>query len=86
MATVDEVRASMHQMAERATQSLGALQQAHDIIEEARAGVVQIAQSSAQETAQEAIALLSKAMADVLEVQRTVQAATQTSQGYASGL
>jgi len=86
MASVDEVRASMARAAEIALQSLGHLQQAHDVLADARAATVQTAEASSQDTAHDAIALLSKAMSDIIEVQHTVTAATQTAQGYATNI
>jgi hypothetical protein len=86
MAGFDEDRAGMAMAHDKAMQAMGPLQQAHSAVEEARAALLGITETSAQAAAHDALALLSRAMEEIVGVQQTVSAAVQTSEGVATGL
>jgi hypothetical protein len=86
MTGFDEDRAAMAAAHDQAQQAFGPLQQAHDAIEQARAMLLRVTETSSQAAAHDALALLSRAMEEVVGVQQTVSAAVQTSEGVASGL
>lgn len=86
MTGFEEDRAAMAAAHDTALQALGPLQQAHGQLEEARGMLLRVTETSSQAAAHDALALLSRAMEEVVGVQQTVSAAVQTSEGVATGL
>lgn len=86
MTGFDEDRAAMAAAHDTALQALGPLQQAHAHLEEARGMLLRVTETSVQAAAHDTLALLSRAMEEVVGVQQSVSAAVQTSEGVASGL
>lgn len=86
MAGFDEDRAVMSGAHDKAQQSLGPLEQAHSSIEDARAMLLQITETSAQAEAHDVLAQFSRAMELIVQAQQAVSAAVQTSEGVATRL
>ncbi len=81
MASIEEVRAGIALAKDKASESLGALQQAHSSLEQAQSALLQASEGSAQSDVPEARALLARAIESIVEVQQAVQAAVQASEG-----
>lgn len=86
MAGFDEDRAAMAAAHDKAKQALGPLQEAHSHVEEARAMLLGITESSAQAAAHDALALFSRAMEEIVVVQQSVSAGVATSEGVSANL
>jgi hypothetical protein len=86
MASIEEVRAGIAQANDKASESLGALQQAHSSLEQAQASLAHVTEGSAQADVSEANGLLTQAVSSIGEVQQAVQAAIQASEGVANRL
>jgi hypothetical protein len=86
MASIEEVRAGIAAANEKASESLGALQQAQSALEQAQGELLQVTQGSGQADVSEANGLLAQAVGSVTEVQQSVQAAIQASEGVANRL
>ena len=86
MASIEEVRAGILSANDRASESLGALQQAHSALEQAQGELARVTEGSGQADVSEANGLLAQAVSSVTEVQQSVQAAIQASEGVASRL
>ncbi len=86
MASIEEVRAGISAANDKASESLGALQQALAALEQAQGELLQVTQGSGQTDVSEANGLLAQAVGSVTEVQQSVQAAIQASEGVASRL
>lgn len=86
MASIEEVRAGISLATDKASESLGALQQAHSSLEEAQGLLMRATEGSGQSDAQEATGLLSQAIGSITEVQQGVSAAIQAAEGVAGRL
>lgn len=86
MASIEEVRAGVDAAKEKASESLGALQQAQSGLEEAQAQMVQVTEGSGQAAASEANAALAQAVTAVTEVSQQVQVAIEASEQFAGQL
>ena len=86
MASIEEVRAGIAAANEKASESLGALQQAQSSLEQAQGELLQVTEGSGQTDVSEANGLLAQAVSSVTEVQQSVQAAIQASEGVANRL
>ena len=86
MASIEEVRAGILSANEKASESLGALQQAHSALEQAQGELMRVTEGSSQADVSEANSLLAQAVSNVSEVQQSVQAAIQASEGVANRL
>jgi uncharacterized phage infection (PIP) family protein YhgE len=86
MASIEEVRAGIAQANDKASESLGALQQAHSSLEQAQGELQRVTEGSTQADVSEANGLLAQAVGSISEVQHAVQAAIQASEGVANRL
>ncbi len=86
MASFEEVRAGIALANDKASESLGALQQAHSALEQAQGMMLRVSEGSGQADVSEANGLLAQAVGSVLEVQQAVAAAIQASEGVAARL
>ncbi|HEY0816718.1 MAG TPA: hypothetical protein VGE11_25855 [Pseudonocardia sp.] len=86
MASIDEVRAGIGLATDKASESLGALQQAHSSLEEAQGLLMRATEGSQQADAPEATGLLNQAISNITEVQQAVTAAIQAAEGVANRL
>ncbi|MGH3569028.1 MAG: hypothetical protein ACRDRH_23995 [Pseudonocardia sp.] len=86
MASIEEVRAGIALANEKASESISALAQAHTSLEHARDALQRVTEGSAQTDVSEANGLLARAVDSIAEVQQTVSAAIQASEGVANRL
>jgi hypothetical protein len=86
MASIDEVRAGIALANDKASESLGALQQAHSSLEQAQGVLMRVTEGSAQADVSDANGLLAQAVGSILEVQQAVAAAIQAAEGVAGRL
>lgn len=86
MASIEEVRAGIALANDKASESLGALQQAHSSLEQAQGLLMRATEGSAQADAPEATGLLAQAIGSITEVQQAVSAAIQAAEGVANRL
>jgi hypothetical protein len=86
MASIEEVRAGIALANDKASESIGALQQAHSSLEQAQGALLRVTEGSAQADVSDANALLANAVGSILEVQQAVAAAIQAAEGVANRL
>lgn len=86
MASIEEVRAGIAAANENATESLGALQQAHASLEQAQAALMRATEGSGQADVSEANGLLAQAVGSIEEVRQQVSAAISASEDVANRL
>lgn len=86
MASFEEVRAGISVANDKASESLGALQQAHSALEQAQGMMLRVSEGSGQADVSEANGLLAQAVGSIVEVQQAVAAAIQAAEGVASRL
>jgi hypothetical protein len=86
MASIEEVRAGIALANDKASESLGALQQAHSSLEQAQGSLLRVTEGSAQADVSEANGLLAQAIGSISEVQQAVAAAIQASEAVANRL
>jgi hypothetical protein len=86
MASIEEVRAGVDIAKEKASESLGALQQAESNLGEAQAQMMQVTEGSGQAAAADANAALAQAVTAVTEVSQQVQVAIEASEQFAGQL
>jgi hypothetical protein len=86
MANIEEVRAGIALANDKASESLGALQQAHSSLEQAQGALLRATEGSGQADVSEANGLLAQAVGSISEVQQAVHAAIQASEGVANRL
>jgi hypothetical protein len=86
MASIEEVRAGIALANEKASESLGSLQQAHSSLEQAQGALMRVTEGSAQSDVSEANGLLAQAVGSILEVQQAVASAIQAAEGVANRL
>jgi hypothetical protein len=71
---------------DKAAESLGPLQQAHASVEQAQGVLLRVTEGTSQADVSEALGLLAHALDGITEVQRSVSAAIQVSEGVANRL
>ena len=86
MASIEEVRAGIARANESANESLGALQQAYALLEQAQGALMQATEGSGQADVTEANGLLAQAVGTINEVQQQVSAAIRASEDVAARL
>lgn len=86
MASIEEVRAGIAAANEKATESLGALQQAHASLEQAQGSLMRATEGSGQADVTEANGLLAQAVGSIEEVRQQVSAAISASEDVANRL
>ena len=86
MASIEEVRVGIAQANDKASESLGALQQAHSSLEQAQGALLRVTDGSGQADVSEANGLLAQAVGSIQEVQQAVSAAISASAGVANRL
>lgn len=86
MATIDEVRSGISQANTKASESMGALQQARQSIEEAQSMLQSVMQGSSQNDVEQARAHYADAAGKVEDVQQAVHAAIQAAEDVAARL
>ena len=86
MASIDEVRSGISQANSKASESMGALQQAKQAIDEAQAMLQQVMQGSSQGDVEQARAHYADAAEKVDDVQQAVHAAIQAAEDVAARL
>jgi hypothetical protein len=86
MASIEEVRAGIALANDKASESLGALQQAHSSLEQAQGALMRVTEGSSQADVNDANGLLAQAVGAIQEVQQSVAAAIQAAEGVAARL
>lgn len=86
MASIEEVRAGIQLANSKASESLGALQQARAELEEAQGALQRVTEGSAQADVNEANGQLAQAVGSITEVQQMVKQAISTAEGVAHRL
>lgn len=86
MASIEEVRAGIALATEKASESIGSLQQAHSSLEQAQGALMRVTEGSGQSDVSEANGLLAQAVGSILEVQQAVASAIQAAEGVANRL
>ncbi len=86
MASIDEVRAGISLANEKASESVGALQQAHASLEEAQGVLMRVTEGSGQDDVAEANGFLAQALGCVSDAQQAVKAAVAAAEGVANRL
>jgi hypothetical protein len=86
VASIEEVRAGIAAANEKATESLGALQQAHASLEQAQGSLMRATEGSGQADVTEANGLLAQAVGSIEEVRQQVSAAISASEDVANRL
>lgn len=86
MASIEEVRAGIALANDKASESLGALQQAQSSLEQAQGALQRVTEGSNQSDAQEAANMLAQAISSISDVQQAVSAAIQASESVSNRL
>jgi len=86
MASIEEVRSGITLANQKASESLGALQQAHSQLEEAQSSLTRVTEGSGQADVNEANGQLQQAVQSISEVQQLVQTAISTAEGISQRL
>ncbi len=86
MASIEEVRAGIAAANDKATESLGALQQAHASLEQAQGALMRATEGSGQADVTDANGLLAQAIGSIEEVRQQVSAAISASEDVANRL
>ena len=89
MASIEEVRSGIALANQKASESLGALQQAHSQLEEAQQSlpsVTRVSEGSAQADVHDANGQLQQAVQSISEVQQLVRSAISTAEGISQRL
>lgn len=86
MASIEEVRAGIALANDKASESLGGLQQATSALEQAQAALQRVTEGSSQSDASEAVNLYAQAVSTVRDAQQIVSAAISASEGIANRL
>jgi hypothetical protein len=86
VASIEEVRAGIAAANDKATESLGALQQAHASLEQAQGTLMRATEGSGQADVTEATGLLTQAVGSIDEVRQQVSAAISASEDVANRL
>jgi hypothetical protein len=86
VASIEEVRSGIAQANDKASESLGALQQAQDCIEQAQTALAQVTEGSSQSDVDQANAYFAEAASKIGDVQQAVNAAMEAAEGVSSRL
>lgn len=86
MASIEEVRSGITMANQKASESLGALQQAHSQLEEAQSALTRVTEGSGQPDVQDANGQLRQAVTSVSEAQQLVRSAISSAEGIAQRL
>jgi hypothetical protein len=86
MASIEEVRAGIALANDKASESLGALQQAQSSLEQAQSGIQQVTAGSGQADVSEVNNRLAQAISSITDVQQAVQGAIQAAEAVANRL
>ncbi|MDT7562473.1 MAG: hypothetical protein QOG96_1290 [Pseudonocardiales bacterium] len=86
MASIEEVRSGIALANQKASESLGALQQAHSQLEEAQQSLTRVTEGSAQGDVHDANGQLQQAVQSISEVQQLVRSAISTAEGISQRL
>jgi ATP/maltotriose-dependent transcriptional regulator MalT len=86
MASIEEVRAGIALANQKASESLGALQQAHSQLEEAQQSLTRVTEGSGQSDVHDANGQLRQAVQSISEVQQLVRSAISTAEGISQRL
>ncbi|MBV9313674.1 MAG: hypothetical protein JO100_07925 [Pseudonocardia sp.] len=86
MASIEEVRAGIALANEKASESIGALQQAQSQLEEAHVALQRVTEGSSQADVNDADAQLAQAVSSIADLQQMVKQAISTSEGIAARL
>jgi hypothetical protein len=86
MASIEEVRAGIALANDKASESLGALQQAQSALEQAQGAIQQVTAGSGQADVSEVNSLFARAISNITDAQHTVSAAVSASEGVANRL
>lgn len=86
MASIEEVRAGIALANQKASESLGALQQAHSQLEEAQSALTRVTEGSSQADVHDASNQLQHAVSSISDVQQLVRSAIDTADGIAHRL
>lgn len=86
MASIEEVRAGIALANDKASESLGALQQALSGVEQAQAALQRVTEGSSQSDASEANNLFAQAASTIRDAQQIVSAAISAAEGVANRL
>jgi hypothetical protein len=86
VASIEEVRAGIAAANDKASESLGALQQAHASLEQAQGTLLRVTEGSGQADVSDATGLLTQAVGSIEEVRQQVSAAISASEDVANRL
>lgn len=86
MGSIEEVRAGIALANDKASESLGALQQALSGVEQAQAALQRVTEGSSQSDASEANNLFAQAASTIRDAQQIVSAAISAAEGVANRL
>lgn len=86
MASIEEVRAGIALANDKASESLGALQQAQSSLEQAQGSLQQVTAGSGQADVSEVNNRLAQAISSITDVQQAVQGAIQAAEAVANRL
>ncbi|HWN35761.1 MAG TPA: hypothetical protein VNP03_23630 [Pseudonocardia sp.] len=86
MASIEEVQSGIALANQKASESLGALQQAHSQLEEAQQSLTRVTEGSGQADVNEANGQLQQAVQSISEVQQLVRSAISTAEGISQRL
>ncbi|GGM75210.1 hypothetical protein GCM10012275_52380 [Longimycelium tulufanense] len=86
MASVEQVRAGISLANDKASESIGALQQAATAIEQAQTAFAAAAEGSTQSDAEQINAMFAQALRGINEVQQSVSSAMSSAESYANRL
>jgi hypothetical protein len=86
MASIEEVRSGIALAVDKASESLGALQQAYASLEQALGVLVHATEGSPQADVSQATSLFSQAVGGTQEVQQAVRAGIDEAEGVANRL
>jgi ABC-type transporter Mla subunit MlaD len=86
VANIEEVRSGIGQATDKASESLGALQQAQDAIEQAQSALAQVTEGSSQSDVDQANAYFAEAASKIGDVQQAVNAAIEAAEGVSARL
>lgn len=86
MASIEEVRASIALATDKASESLGVLQQALSAVEEAQSLLQRATAGSGQSDVSEAVNMWSQAASNITDAQHSVSAGISAAEGVANRL
>jgi hypothetical protein len=86
VASIEEVRDGIAQANDKASESMGALDQARSSIEEAQRALQQVTEGSSQSDVEQANAYYAEAASKIDDVQQAINAAIEAAEGVAARL